>query len=98
MGIFAQTTQWKDMYKVKKRDTVFSIAKDNGLTVEELIAANPDMKMQGYELKKGDYIFIPYPKIPPQAKSLAQIPLGLLLQRPKRPAVWVKDDSRNESM
>ena len=62
MGIFAQTTQWKDMYKVKKRDTVFSIAKDNGLTVEELIAANPDMKMQGYELKKGDYIFIPYPK------------------------------------
>ena len=29
--------------------------------MDELINANPEMKVAGYELKKGDYIFIPYP-------------------------------------
>ena len=49
------------MYQVKKKDTLFGIAKNFGLTLEELINANPEMKVAGYELKKGDYIFIPYP-------------------------------------
>ena len=49
------------MYQVKKKDTIFGIAKNYGLTVDELINANPEMKVVGYELKKGDYIFIPYP-------------------------------------
>jgi len=49
------------MYKVKKKATIFGIAKNYGLTVDELINANPEMKVVGYELKKGDYIFIPYP-------------------------------------
>lgn len=57
----AQTTKWKDMYKVKKKDTLFGIARSYGITVDELISANPEMKVTGYELKKGDYIFIPFP-------------------------------------
>ena len=57
----AQNLKWRDMYHVKKKDTIFGIAKNYGLTVDELINANPEMKVAGYELKKGDYIFIPYP-------------------------------------
>ena len=57
----AQNLKWRDMYQVKKKDTLFGIAKSFGLTLEELINANPEMKVAGYELKKGDYIFIPAP-------------------------------------
>jgi murein DD-endopeptidase MepM/ murein hydrolase activator NlpD len=60
--MIGQTQKWRDMHKVKKHETVFGIAKEYGLTIEELIDANPDMKVQGYELEKGDFIFIPYSK------------------------------------
>lgn len=59
----AQTTQkWREMHKVKRKETIFGIAKEYGITIEELVKANPDMNMPGYELKKGDFIFIPWPK------------------------------------
>lgn len=58
----AQVNKWQDMYKVKKKDTIFGIAKKYGITMPELMEANPEMKAEGYELKKGDYIFIPFPK------------------------------------
>lgn len=62
ISLFAQVTQWRDIYKVKKKDTVFGIAKSYNITIEDLIAANPEMKKPGYELKKGDTIFIPFAK------------------------------------
>ena len=58
----AQSTKWRDIYKVKKKDTIFSIARQYGITVPELMDANPEMKGAGYELKKDDYVFIPYAK------------------------------------
>ena len=58
----AQQTKCKEMHKVKRKETLFGIAKDNGITIEQLIDANPEMQKQGYELKKGTYICIPYPK------------------------------------
>lgn len=58
----AQQTKCKEMHKVKRKETLFGIAKDNGITIEQLIDANPEMQKQGYELKKGAYICIPYPK------------------------------------
>lgn len=61
MAISAQTTKWQDMHKVKRKETIFGIAQQYGLTVEDLIKANPEMNTPGYNLKKGDYIFIPYP-------------------------------------
>lgn len=67
----AQNLKWRDMYQVKKKDTIFGIAKSFGLTIEELINANPEMKVAGYELKKGDYIFIPYPSNAPSKQSAA---------------------------
>ncbi len=58
----AQSTKWRDMYKVKKKDTIFGIARQYGITVPELMDANPEMKQEGYLLKKGDFVFIPFAK------------------------------------
>lgn len=60
LGIFAQSTKWRDIYTVKKKDTIFGIANKYGLTLPELMEANPEMKKEGYMLKKGDTIFIPF--------------------------------------
>ena len=57
----AQVQNYKELHQVKRKETIFGIARDNGLTIEELIMANPEMNTPGYELKKGDYIKIPYP-------------------------------------
>ena len=56
----AQVPQWRDLYKVKKKDTLYGIAKKFGLTEDQLRAANPEMKAADYTLKKGDRILIPY--------------------------------------
>ena len=69
---FSQDKQWQDMHKVKRSETIFGIAKKYGITVEELIDANPDMNTPGYELKKGDYIFIPYAKAKSSTNKKAQ--------------------------
>lgn len=59
---FAQPAKWQDMYQVKKKDTIYGIAAKYKVSITELMDANPDMKMEGYKLKKGDYIYIPYAK------------------------------------
>lgn len=48
----------KDMHKVKRKETVFSISRKYKITEQELIAANPELK-DG--MKKGQYLCIPYP-------------------------------------
>lgn len=75
LGMGAQTsnTKWREVHKVKKKETIFGIAKANGLTIEELIKANPEMNKPGYELKKDDYIFIPYPSSQTSAKPAASV-------------------------
>lgn len=52
--------QWKDMHKVEKKETIFSISRMYGITEDELITANPELKKG--KLKKGAFLFIPYPK------------------------------------
>ena len=63
--IAQSTSKIREMHKVKKKETIFGIAREYGLTVQELIKANPDMNNPGYELKKGDFIVIPYPESKP---------------------------------
>lgn len=66
----AQTTKWQDLYKVKKKDTIYGIAKKYNITIDELMRANPDMQKADYSLKKGDQLLIPYPKATqPTAKA-----------------------------
>ena len=57
-----QTQTWREMHKVKKKETLFGIARQYGLTVQELLDANPEMNKPGYELKKDAFILIPYAK------------------------------------
>lgn len=59
VSIFAQTTKWRDIYTVKKKDTIFGIANSYGLSLPELMDANPEMKQEGYMLRKGATLFIP---------------------------------------
>ena len=51
---------WKDMHKVERKETIFSISREYGITEEELIAANPELKTG--KLKRGTFLFIPYGK------------------------------------
>lgn len=52
--------EWRDMHKVQRKETIFSISREYGITEEELIAANPELRTG--KLKKGTFLFIPYPK------------------------------------
>lgn len=54
--------QVRELHKVKKKETIFGIARQYGLTIQELVDANPEMNTPGYELKKESYITIPYAK------------------------------------
>lgn len=47
------------MHKVARKETAWSIAQKYGLTVDELIEANPEMKARNYKLKKGTFLCIP---------------------------------------
>ena len=60
-AVTAQQNIWRDYHKVKKKETLYSISREYGITVEELMKANPEMTEAGYKLKKGAVIFIPYP-------------------------------------
>ena len=62
LSLMAQTTQWRDIYKAKKKDTIYGIAQKYNITLDELKEANPAMKADDYHLKKGDMVFIPFEK------------------------------------
>ena len=51
---------YRDIHKVKRRETIYSICREYGITEEELIAANPELKTE--KLKRGKYIRIPFHK------------------------------------
>ena len=50
----------RDMHKVERRETVYSISRKYGITEDELIAVNPEIK--GKKLKRGKFLCIPYKK------------------------------------
>lgn len=48
----------RDMHKVKRRETIFSVSREYGISEQELIAANPELKNG---MKRGQFLCIPYP-------------------------------------
>ena len=60
-AVSAQTMKYQDLYKVKKKDTIYGIAKKYNITIDQLISANPDMQKPDYTLHKGDQLVIPAP-------------------------------------
>lgn len=80
-------TTIRDRYTAKKKDTLYGIAKKHNISVDELIEANPEMKVDGYQLKKGDIVLIPYsktqgteaPKTPKAALDGKTVHVGIML-------------------
>ncbi len=58
--IVAQNNKWRDIHKVKRKETIYSIAETYGLTVKELMDANPEMYGADFKLKKGSFVGIPH--------------------------------------
>ncbi len=84
-NVLAQVPKIKELHKVKRKETIFGIARDNGLTLEELIEANPEMNVPGYELKKGDYVKIPFPTATQQNKVVtSSVPQPSFPAKPQR--------------
>ena len=55
----------RDMHKVGRRETVYSISREYGISEEELIAANPELKGKD-KIKRGTFLCIPYPAPSPK--------------------------------
>lgn len=56
----AVQSRCRDMHKVKRKETIYSISKEYGITEAELIEANPELKGKN-KIKKGSFLCIPYP-------------------------------------
>ena len=54
----AVKSRCKDMHKVQRKETIFSVSRQYGISEQELYAANPELK-DG--MKRGQYLCIPYP-------------------------------------
>lgn len=65
-------TDWRDMHKVERKETIFSISRQYGISEEKLIAANPELKKG--KLKRGSFLFIPYPASKQPAKEAEKTP------------------------
>ena len=50
----------REMHKIERKETVYSISRMYGITEDELIAANPEIKNK--KLKRGKFLCIPYKK------------------------------------
>jgi len=91
--VFAQqTAKIRGVHKVKKKETVFGISKKYGITITELVEANPEMDASGYELKKGAELKIPYPS---QKKETTTVPVAAVKSKA---SARVKDDVRNRAI
>ncbi|MDY2604792.1 MAG: LysM peptidoglycan-binding domain-containing protein [Alloprevotella sp.] len=58
-------------HKVKRKETLYGIARQYGLTVDELLAANPSVDTTRTKLKKGIELTIPEPRR--QAAAVAKV-------------------------
>ena len=54
------TDNCQEVYKVKRKETIYSISHKFGITEQELLDANPELKKPGAKLKKNSLICIPY--------------------------------------
>ena len=93
-----QTSAIRGQHKVKKKETVFGISREYGLTIEELIKANPEMNTPGYELKKGMILNIPYSKAEMEAAEAAKAAQAAQARKAEEVARAAADDVRNREI
>ena len=89
MEVEAQVQNWQTMHKVKKKETLFGISRQYGISVEELMKANPEMSLPNYKLRKGDYIYIPYPTEKVETPKEPVKPVDDITKRPIRVGVML---------
>lgn len=71
---------------VKAKETLWGISHEYGITLDELVQANPEMMVAGYELKAGSKVLIPYQS----QQSATQPPVTpVVASRPERTKVSV---------
>ncbi len=63
---FAQTTNIASIHEVKKGETLYGISKQYGVSIEDLMTANPVMRESTYVLQIGNKINIPVKKVTKQ--------------------------------
>lgn len=56
-----QKSPCREMHKVKRKETIYSISREYGITEQELRDANPELKGSN-KLKRGTFLCIPYKK------------------------------------
>ena len=93
-----QTSTIRGQHKVKKKETVFGISREYGLTIEELIKANPEMNTPGYELKKGMILNIPYSKADIEVAEAAKAAQAAQARKAEEVARAAADDVRNREI
>lgn len=93
-----QSSAIRGQHKVKKKETIFGISREYGLTIEELIKANPEMNMPGYELKKGMILNIPYSKAEMEAAEAAKAAQAAQARKAEEVARAAADDVRNREI
>lgn len=62
----------REMHRVKRKETVFSISREYNITEADLIAANPELKGKN-DIKKGDLLCIPFPTAQVQQPTKPQV-------------------------
>ncbi len=68
----SQISPYRVMHKVKRKETIYSISREYGISKEELIAANPELKNE--KLKKGTFLCIPYKQETVQQQPNEKVP------------------------
>lgn len=67
----------REMHRVKRKETIYSISRQYGITEAELIAANPELKKE--KLKKGKFLCIPFTQSSTQQKAeVPQVPTNVV--------------------
>ena len=66
----AVKSRCREMHKVKRKETIYSVSRAYGITEAELIEANPELSKG---MKRGMFVCIPYPKDELQEEQIAEI-------------------------
>lgn len=74
----------REMHKVKRKETIFSISRQYGISEQELIDANPELKKG--KLKKGKFLCIPHKRKVEVKKKPERIPTNEELITKSQPA------------
>lgn len=62
----------REMHKVKRKETVYSISREYGISEAELIAANPELRGED-KIKKGTFLCIPFSTAQVETPTQSQV-------------------------